>query len=138
MEGLHADGDHDAVSSRYAQCPVTENSPFTVSIMPPGTVHCVFNPVPSLCQGGHFYTYDTMPATRQACEMDMAQDLATTNDGHPGAVYVLYRMAASLVEGGSRVEAQGKWHRQVARGRLLTTSDYSSSRSGFRHLQTGP
>lgn len=64
---------------------------------PPGVLHCVYTPVPSLFVGGYFYHYETMHLTRATLSIGSINDEdSLTNDERPGFIRTLSRMIIAL------------------------------------------
>jgi hypothetical protein len=61
-------------------------------IMPPGTVHAVYTPVPSFATGGHFYHYMCLHLTELARYIDSEAADSTTNQDLEHALETLRRM----------------------------------------------
>jgi len=70
--------------------------PGDIVIMPPGTFHEVYTPVPSVTIGGHFYAFDTMHLTEIARALDHRTKGKFTNQDHPHAMYTMAVMMCSL------------------------------------------
>lgn len=66
-------------------------------IQGPNVTHCVYNPTRSLCEGGHFLTYETLPLTRISCYLDRSVLGSSTNDIHPAMPFLIQCLANSLV-----------------------------------------
>ncbi|KAG8214274.1 hypothetical protein J3R82DRAFT_9218 [Butyriboletus roseoflavus] len=68
-----------------------------VMFQPPGVMHCVYTPVPSIFSGGYFYNYQTMHLTRAVLSMSTLDDPnSLTNDERPGFIRTLCRMLIAL------------------------------------------
>ncbi|KAF8134211.1 hypothetical protein EV363DRAFT_1160900 [Boletus edulis] len=64
---------------------------------PPGVLHCVYTPVPSIVSGGYFYHYETMHLTRATLSMiPVDKPGSLTNDDRPGYFRTLCRMLIAL------------------------------------------
>lgn len=61
-------------------------------IMPPGTVHAVYTPIPSFATGGHFYHYMCLHLTELAQYIDAEAADSTTNQSLEHALETLRRM----------------------------------------------
>jgi hypothetical protein len=64
---------------------------------PPGVIHSVYTPVPSLFTRGYFYHYETMHLTRAVMSLgSVNDDDSLTNDERPGFLRTLGRMLIAL------------------------------------------
>lgn len=64
---------------------------------PPGVLHTVYTPVPSIFSGGYFYNYETMHLTRAVLFMKSVEEKGSlTNDERPGFFRTLCRMLIAL------------------------------------------
>lgn len=66
------------------------------SIQPPGALHEVYTPKPSVTLGGHFYTADTMHLTEVARALDKKTQAKLTNQGHASSQATISIMLAAL------------------------------------------
>ena len=64
--------------------------------MRPGTVHAVLTLEPSLTQGSHFLTYDTLPQTATWRWMDRISGTSITNTSYDNVELWLHPMMASV------------------------------------------
>ncbi|KAF8414637.1 hypothetical protein L210DRAFT_3658740 [Boletus edulis BED1] len=68
-----------------------------VMFQPPGVLHSVYTPVPSIFSGGYFYSYDTMHLTRGVLALsNVEQKGSLTNDHRAGYLRTLCRMVIGL------------------------------------------
>ncbi|KAG1719706.1 uncharacterized protein EDB91DRAFT_1009058, partial [Suillus paluster] len=70
--------------------------PGDLLILPPGTVHAVYTPVPSVATGGHFYHYSCMHLTELARYMDAEVGHCTTNQNLNHASETIRRMVLAI------------------------------------------
>jgi hypothetical protein len=70
--------------------------PGDLIIMPPGTFHEVYTPVPSVTLGGHMYSYNTLHLTELALSLDKATKEKFTNQSHPSTIATIQSMMAVL------------------------------------------
>jgi hypothetical protein len=66
------------------------------SLQPPGSWHEVYTPTPSITQGGHFYTYDSLHLTEFSRSLDLQTKGAFSNQVHPSAGLTIMMMMAAL------------------------------------------
>lgn len=66
------------------------------SIQPPGQVHEVYTPVPTISTGAHFYSYDTMHMTELVRMYDKATKSRGTNHQHESALLTLQGMVNAV------------------------------------------
>lgn len=72
-------------------------TPPVYRFQPPGILHCVYTPVPSIFSGGYFYHYETMHLTRAVLSMiPVDNDDTLTNDDSPGFFRTVCRMLIAL------------------------------------------
>ncbi|KAG9309164.1 hypothetical protein JVU11DRAFT_10875 [Chiua virens] len=68
-----------------------------VMFQPPGVLHTVYTPVPSIFTGGYFFSYETLHLTRAVSSLLPVQhDESLTNDERPGFMRTLCRMLIAL------------------------------------------
>ncbi|KAG8221214.1 hypothetical protein J3R82DRAFT_2792 [Butyriboletus roseoflavus] len=68
-----------------------------IMFQPPGVLHSIYTPVPSIFNGGYFYNYETMHLTRAALSSSSEEDKnSLTNDHRPGYFRTLCRMVIAL------------------------------------------
>ncbi|KAF8873911.1 hypothetical protein CPB84DRAFT_1853838 [Gymnopilus junonius] len=74
-------------------------TPGTRLLMRPNTLHVVFTPEPTICEGGHFYSTPTMQDTAISLIHSFICNIRITNTGHPPTRMLLRRMAQFFYEG---------------------------------------
>jgi hypothetical protein len=71
--------------------------PGDIIIMPPGTFHEVYTPVPTVTVGGHMYSYNTLHLTELCRSMQKASKGQFTNQDHDSASITLSLMMVALL-----------------------------------------
>jgi hypothetical protein len=79
--------------------------PGDIIIMPPGTFHEVYTPIPSVTIGGHMYSYSTLHLTELCRSMQKASQGQFTNQDHESASITLSLMMVALL----LIPEQGKF-----------------------------
>lgn len=70
--------------------------PGDIIVMPPGTFHEVYTPVPSVTIGGHLYSYNTMHLTELCRSLQKDSQGRFTNQDHSSATVTTSLMLAAL------------------------------------------
>lgn len=83
---------HEEWVRKHCDAEVIVLRPGNIVIMPPGTVHAVYTPVPSFATGGHFYHYMCLHLTELARYIDSEAADSTTNQDLEHALETLRRM----------------------------------------------
>ena len=66
------------------------------SIQPPGCLHEVYTPTPSITRGGHFYSYNSLHHTKFSRSLDILTEDSFSNQTHPSVSLTLMMMTAAL------------------------------------------
>ena len=67
-----------------------------IIIQPPGCLHEVYTPVPSVVWGGHFYNYNSLHLTEVSQLLDIMTNEAISNQTHSSASLTLSMMMSVL------------------------------------------
>jgi hypothetical protein len=70
--------------------------PGDIIVMPPGTFHEVYTPIPSVTVGGHVYSYNALHLTEMSRSLDKKTEEKFTNTTHPSATLTIVQMLAAL------------------------------------------
>ena len=65
-------------------------------LMPPGTLHMVFTPVPSIARGCHYFIYNTLHLTELARRIQNLHGRVVTNQEHQQVYATVLRLMLAL------------------------------------------